>query len=111
MDPENQGLIKRIADEFGTSDLVVILGAADAEAVEVAAETVREGDPAYVGPLAGVQLGLPVWHIFEDEVKRQADPAVYEEEVGFFELSFDTEIVTGTPAIGSRVKPFCARTR
>ena len=93
MDPENQGLIKRIADEFGTDDLVVILGAADAEAVEVAAETVREGDPAYVGPLAGVQLGLSVWHIFEDEVKEQADPAVYEEQVGFFELSFDTEII------------------
>lgn len=93
MDPENQGLIKRIAEELGTEDLVVILGAADAEAVEVAAETVREGDPAYVGPLAGVQLGLPVLHIFEDEVKAQVDPAVYEEHVGFFELSFDVDAV------------------
>ena len=93
MDPENQGLIKRIAEELGTEDLVVILGAADAEAVEVAAETVREGDPAYVGPLAGVQLGLPVLHIFEDEVKEQVDPAVYEEHVGFFELSFDVDAV------------------
>jgi glycine reductase len=94
MDPENQGLIKRIAEELGTEDLVVILGAADAEAVEVAAETVREGDPAYVGPLAGVQLGLPVLHIFEDEVKDQVDPAVYEEHVGFFALSFDVDAVT-----------------
>ena len=93
MDPENQGLIKRIAEELGTEDLVVILGAADAEAVEVAAETVREGDPAYVGPLAGVQLGLPVLHIFEDEIKQQVDPAVYEEHVGFFELSFDVDAV------------------
>jgi betaine reductase len=93
MDPENQGLIKRIADEIGTDDLVVLLGAADADAVEVAAETVREGDPAYVGPLAGIQLGLPVLHVFEDEVKEQADPAVYEAEIGFFELSFDTDVV------------------
>jgi glycine/sarcosine/betaine reductase complex component A len=93
MDPENQGLIKRLAEELGTEDLVVILGAADAEAVEVAAETVREGDPAYVGPLAGVQLGLPVLHIFEDEVKDQVDPDVYEEHVGFFALSFDVEAV------------------
>lgn len=93
MDPENQGLIKRIAGEVGTRDLVVLLGAADADAVEVAAETVREGDPAYVGPLAGVQLGLPVLHVFEDEVKEQADPAVYEAEVSFFELSFDTDAV------------------
>ena len=93
MDPENQGLIKRIVEEQGAEGIVVLLGAADEDAVEVAAETVREGDPAYVGPLAGVQLGLPVWHIFEDEVKAQADPTVYEEQVGFFALSFDTEAI------------------
>jgi glycine reductase len=89
MDPENQALIKRIVDERGPEGIVVMLGAADAEAVEVAAETVREGDPAWVGPLAGVQLGLPVLHVFEDEVKRQADASVYEEQVGFFEMTFD----------------------
>jgi betaine reductase len=93
MDPENQGLIKQLAEELGTEDLVVILGAADAEAVEVAAETVREGDPAYVGPLAGVQLGLPVLHIFEASIKEQVEGSVYEEHVGFFELSFDTEAI------------------
>jgi glycine/sarcosine/betaine reductase complex component A len=90
MDPENQALIKRIVDEHGRDDIVVMLGAADAEAVEVAAETVRDGDPAYVGPLAGVQLGLPVFHVFEDEVKRQVEPAVYEEHIGFFEMTLDT---------------------
>jgi glycine reductase len=93
MDPENQGLIKQLAEELGTEDLVVILGAADAEAVEVAAETVRDGDPAYVGPLAGVQLGLPVLHIFEASIKEQVEGSVYEEHVGFFELSFDTEAI------------------
>ena len=93
MDPENQGLIKRLVEEQGSADLVVLLGAADEEAVEVAAETVREGDPAFVGPLAGVQLGLPVLHVFEDVVKEQADPAVYDEQVGFFALSFDVEAI------------------
>jgi len=93
MDPENQGAIKRIVEEQGAQDLVVMLGAADPDAVEVAAGTVREGDPAYVGPLAGVQLGLPVLHVFEDVVKAQTDPVVYEAQVGFFELSFDTEAV------------------
>jgi glycine/sarcosine/betaine reductase complex component A len=93
MDPENQGLIKALAEEYGTEDLVVILGAADAEAVEVAAETVREGDPAYVGPLAGVQLGLPVFHIFEAVIKEQVETSLYEEHVGFFELSFDTQAI------------------
>jgi glycine/sarcosine/betaine reductase complex component A len=91
MDPQNQGLIKRLVEEMGDRELVVMLGAADEDAVEVAAETVREGDPAYVGPLAGVQLGLTVVHVFEDEVRNQVDPAVYEEHVGFYALSFDVE--------------------
>jgi glycine/sarcosine/betaine reductase complex component A len=89
MDPENQALIKRIVEEIGTDDLVVMLGAADAEAVEVAAQTVRDGDPAWVGPLAGVQLGLPVLHVFEDDVKEQAVADVYGEQIGFFAMTFD----------------------
>jgi glycine reductase len=91
MDPENQALIKRIVEEHGADDLVVMLGAGDAEAVEVAAETVRNGDPAWVGPLAGVQLGLPVLHVFEDEVKAQADSSVYDERIGFFEMTLDAD--------------------
>ena len=93
MDPENQAFIKRIVEEIGGDDIVVMLGAADAEAVEVAAETVRDGDPAWVGPLAGVQLGLPVLHVFEDEVKRQSDEAVYEAQIGFFEMTLDVDEV------------------
>lgn len=91
MDPDNQALIKRIIDEIGDTDIVVMLGAADAEAVEVAAETVRDGDPAWVGPLAGVQLGLPVLHVFEDEVKEQADDGVYQAQIGFFEMTLDVD--------------------
>ena len=93
MDPENQGLIKAIVDEHGAENVAVLLGAADPEALEVAAETVTEGDPAFVGPLAGVQLGLPVMHVFEDEVKEQADPALYARVIGFLELTLDTESV------------------
>jgi glycine reductase len=39
--------------------------------------------------LAGVQLGLPVVHVFEDEVKEQADDGVYEAQIGFFEMTLD----------------------
>jgi glycine reductase len=91
MDPDNQALIKRIVDEIGDTDIVVMLGAADAEAVQVAVETVRDGDPAWVGPLAGVQLGLPVLHVFEDDVKEQADDGVYEAQIGFFEMTLDVD--------------------
>jgi len=98
MDPENQALIKRLVDELGADDIVVLLGAGDAEAVEVAAETVREGDPAYVGPLAGVQLGLPVVHILEEDVKEQVDPEVYDEQVGLLEMTLDVDQVRRSAA-------------
>jgi glycine/sarcosine/betaine reductase complex component A len=91
MDPENQDRIKSLVDEHGADDLVVVLGAADLEALEVAAETVTVGDPAYVGPLAGVQLGLPVVHILEEDVKEQVDPSIYDEQVGLLEMTLDVE--------------------
>ena len=93
MDPENQDRIKALAEEYGTDDLVVVLGAADLESIEVTAETVTLGDPAYVGPLAGVQLGLPVIHILEEDVKQQVEPSVYEEQVGLLEMTLDVDQV------------------
>lgn len=93
MDPENQDRIKALVGEHGADDVLVVLGAADLESLEVAAETVTVGDPAYVGPLAGVQLGLPVVHILEEEVKEQVDPAVYDEQVGLLEMTLDVDQV------------------
>jgi glycine reductase len=92
MDPESQTQIKAVADRYG-GDVVVVLGAADPEALEVAGETVTSGDPAYAGPLAGVSLGLPIVHILEPQVKEQVDPAIYSEQVGLLELALDTDAV------------------
>lgn len=36
-----------------------------------------------------LSLGLPVYHILEDVVKQQADPAVCEAEVGLMALTLD----------------------
>ena len=93
MDPENQDRIKGLVDEHGAGDLVVVLGAADLESLEVVAETVTVGDPAYVGPLAGVQLGLPVVHILEEDVKEQVDAGIYDEQVGLLEMTLDVDQV------------------
>jgi betaine reductase len=93
MDPENQGKIQSLVDEHGQDNVVVVLGAADLEAIEVAAETVTMGDPAYVGPLAGVQLGLPVVHILEEEIQEQVDPGVYDDQVGLLEMTLDVDAV------------------
>lgn len=93
MDLENQKRVKDFAEQYGAENVVVILGAAEGEAAGLAAETVTAGDPTFAGPLAGVQLGLSVYHICEDEVKAETDPAVYEEQVGMMEMVMDVPAI------------------
>ncbi len=91
MDLENQKRVKEFADQHGAENLVVILGAAEAEAAGLAAETVTVGDPTFAGPLTGVQLGLSVYHICEDEIKSEVSESVYDEQVSMMEMVLDVE--------------------
>lgn len=95
MDPENQSQVKKIAEDLGDGDapdnLIVVLGASDIEGALISAETVTVGDPSFTGPLAGVSLGLPVYHILEPEIKKAIPEDVYEENAGIWELTVDTE--------------------
>lgn len=93
MDLEDQGIIKKVVEEQGREDLVVILGSPDPESAEIYAETVTNGDPSFAGPLAGVSLRLPVYHIMEPEIKAQIDPEVYERQVGVMEMVLDREAI------------------
>ena len=91
MDLENQKRVKDFADEYGAENIVVLLGAAEGEGSGLAAETVTAGDPTFAGPLTGVQLGLTVFHVCEEEVKAEFDPAVYDEQVGMMEMVLDVD--------------------
>jgi betaine reductase len=82
MDLSTQETIKRLADQHGADALLVLLGAPDAESAGIAAETVVLGDPSWAGPLAGVQLGLTVYHILEDEPRAAIPTEVWEQQVG-----------------------------
>jgi len=93
MDLENQQRIMDLSEKYGAENLVVILGGAEAEASGLAAETVANGDPTFAGPLAGVQLGLKAYHIFEEEIKNQIDPAVYDEHVSMMEMVLDVDSI------------------
>ena len=93
MDLENQRRVKALAEKYGPENLVVVLGGAEAEASGLTAETVTAGDPTYAGPLAGVQLGLSVWHIVEDEIKAEVDPEVYDEQIGIMEMVLDIDAI------------------
>ena len=91
MDLQNQQRIKDAAEKFGAENVVVILGSSDAEGAEIYAETVSNGDPTYAGPLAGVQLGLPVYHVFDDVIRSECDPAAWDEQISMMEMVLDTE--------------------
>lgn len=91
MDLENQKRVLGFAEQYGAENIVVVLGAAEGEAAGLAAETVTAGDPTFAGPLAGVQLGLTVYHICEDEIKAEVDAGVYDEQVGMMEMVMDVE--------------------
>ncbi len=93
MAPESQEQIKRIANDSGKNDLVVVLGASDIEGAEIAAETVTIGDPGYTGPLTGVSLKLPVYHIIEPDVRDAVPSEIYEKEVGIMSMIIDAEEV------------------
>ncbi len=104
MDLENQKRVKDFAEQYGKDNLVVLLGAAEGEAAGLAAETVTLGDPTFAGPLAGVQLGLNVYHICEPEVKDEIDPDVYDEQVSMMEMVLDVDdIVSEMNAIREQI--------
>ena len=83
-----------MVEQYGKDNLIVILGAPDADSAELYAETVTHGDPSWAGPLAGVALELPVYHIMEPEIKAQIDPAVYKEHLELMEIALDVEKIT-----------------
>lgn len=91
MDLENQKRVKDAADKYGNENVMVIIGAAEAEAAGLAAETVTMGDPTFAGPLAGVALGLAVYHAVEPEFKNEVDPEVFDEQIGMMEMVLDVD--------------------
>ena len=91
MDLQNQQRIKDAAEKFGADKVVVILGSSDAEGAEIYAETVSNGDPTYAGPLAGASLGLPVYHVFDSEIREECDPAAWEEQISMMEMVLEPD--------------------
>ncbi len=91
MDLENQKRVLELSEKFGNENIVVIIGTSEAESAGLTAETVTAGDPTFAGPLAGVSLGLSVYHIFE--LKGEFDDAVYEEQCGMMEMVLDVDSI------------------
>src|SRR5262245_40100456 len=93
MDLEGQGRIRQVVEREGTEDVVAVLGANSPAAVEMTALTLKDGDPSYAGPLAGIALGIPSYHILEPEIVAQVDSALYDRELALSALAMDVDEV------------------
>ena len=93
MDLENQKRVKDLAEANGPENIIVILGASESEAAGLSAETVTAGDPTFAGPLAGVSLGLRVYHVCEPEIKAEIPADLYEEQIGMMEMVLDVDSI------------------
>jgi glycine/sarcosine/betaine reductase complex component A len=93
MDLEGQGRIRQVVEQAGTEDVIAILGANSSTAVEMTALTLKSGDPSYAGPLAGIALGIPSYHILEPEIVGQVDPVLYDRELALSALAMDVDEV------------------
>jgi glycine reductase len=71
----------------------VLIGTPNPESSRLVALTLTEGDPTWAGPLAGVRLDLPVYHITEASVRAQVPIAVYEAQVGLAGDVLDTDAI------------------
>ena len=100
MDLEGQGRIRQVIEQAGTDDVVAVLGANSPTAVEMTALTLKSGDPSYAGPLTGIALGIPSYHVLEAEIAEQFDPALYERELALSALAMDVaEVVAPLKSI------------
>ncbi len=83
--------MKALADQFGADQLVLVLGLNQPFTLRIMATTFRDGDPSFAGPLGGIALGLPSYHIFE--LKDDVPPEVWEREMAFKELEMEEDEV------------------
>lgn len=91
MDLQDQATVQHVVETLDRDNTIVLLGQPDPNSSLLFAETVTKGDPTWAGPLAGVSLGLPVYHVLEPDFKELVPQALYEEHVGLMEMVADVE--------------------
>ena len=82
--------MKRLAEEHGSGELVVVFGINEPANLRIMASTFKHGDPSFAGALGGVALGLPSYHIFE--LKDEVPADVWREQMAMEELTVENEL-------------------
>ena len=82
-----------MAEKLDREEVVVLLGTPTEDASRLYAMTVTGGDPSWAGALAGVSLGLPVYHIAEPAVRERLAAADYDEHVALMAMAMDVDAI------------------
>ena len=82
--------MKKVADEYGTADLLVVFGLNQPATLQIMARTFHDRDPSYAGALGGVALGLKSYHILE--LKAYIPENVWQEQMAMHELEIEDEL-------------------
>ncbi len=72
---------------------MVLLGTPTPDSSRLYALTVTQGDPSWAGALAGIAMGLPVYHILEPEIQEQIPAEVREQHRAVPEMVLDTAAI------------------
>jgi betaine reductase len=54
------------------------------------------GDPTFAGPLAGIPLGLPVYHVLEPEIVARLSPETFARDLQVPALALDVDSIVST---------------
>ncbi|MBI4836973.1 MAG: hypothetical protein HY813_01030 [Candidatus Portnoybacteria bacterium] len=90
MGPTEQENVKSLMEKNNAEDVIVVIGfnivmgkEDPAGEIRLMAETFKNGDPTFAGPLADIALGLKTYHVLE--LKEFVSLEVWEEQLGFKE--------------------------
>ena len=86
MNNELQKELLNCVEKYGAENIAVILGGSEAEASVITADTIAAGDEIGAGPLSGINLGISVYHILEEQIKKLCDKKVFEEQCEILEM-------------------------
>ena len=94
--------MRRLAEEHGTEDLIVVLGVNEPANLRIMASTFKHGDPSFAGALAGIALGLPSYHILE--LKDEIPAEVWQEQMAMKELEIEPGLAEQIDALMREIR-------
>jgi hypothetical protein len=88
LDLKLQEEMKKLKEQYGKDNLIVILGGANWESTSTITEVILHGDPFEPEEEA---LNIPVYHIFEEEIRDLCDKIAFEEACGIMEMVLEVD--------------------